>query len=150
MKGKIFYLLFSFFIAALDLLLKLLIKIKINNLDGLKIFNGAINILYLENKGAAFGILAQNKLFLIFMSSIFTITLIYVFLNKNINNKILLTSLALIIGGGLGNLINRAWLGYVIDYIKLSFFEPVFNFADCCLTLGALGMIFYIIFYNER
>ena len=54
-----------------------------------------------------------------------------------------------IIGGGIGNLIDRIFYGYVIDYLSLSFFPPVCNFADYCITVGAVLLVLYIIFFSD-
>ena len=56
----------------------------------------------------------------------------------------------LIIGGGIGNLIDRIFLGYVVDYIHVSFFPPIFNFADCCVTVGTVLLMIHILFFLER
>ena len=55
----------------------------------------------------------------------------------------------MIIGGGIGNLIDRVFLGYVIDYIQLSFFPPVCNFADYCITAGTILFVIYIFFVSD-
>ena len=56
---------------------------------------------------------------------------------------------ALIIGGGLGNLFERIFLGYVVDYLSLSFFSPVCNFADYCITAGTVCLIVYLLFFSD-
>ena len=56
---------------------------------------------------------------------------------------------AVIIGGGIGNLIDRIFYGYVIDYISLSFFPPVCNFADYCITVGTVLLMVYVLFFSE-
>ena len=56
---------------------------------------------------------------------------------------------ALIIGGGIGNLIDRIFFGYVIDYLSLSFFPPVCNFADYCITAGTIMLVIYLLFFSD-
>ena len=56
----------------------------------------------------------------------------------------------LIIGGGIGNLIDRIFLGYVVDYIQVSFFPPIFNFADCCVTVGTVLLMVHILFFLDK
>jgi len=56
----------------------------------------------------------------------------------------------LIVGGGIGNLIDRVRAGFVVDYISVSFFPPVFNFADCCVTVGTVFLIIHMLFFYER
>ena len=56
---------------------------------------------------------------------------------------------ALIIGGGVANLIERIFLAHVVDYLKLSFFPPVCNFADYCITAGTICLIVYLLFFSD-
>lgn len=149
MKNKIFCLLFAFILCLIDLLIKFFIKANIKGKSLIKIFNGFIQILYVENKGAAFGIFDESRWLLIFISFIFILCLLLAVLSKKGRNNIFLISLALTIGGGLGNLVDRLLNGYVVDYIKLPFFPPVFNFADCLLTLGISGLIINIMFIQK-
>ena len=65
-------------------------------------------------------------------------------------SKFLLTSLSLVLCVGIGNLIDRIFLGYVIDYIQLSFFNPVCNFADYCITIGTALLVIYILFFTSN
>ena len=55
----------------------------------------------------------------------------------------------MIIGGGLGNLFERIFLGYVVDYLSLSFFPPICNFADYCITAGTVCLIVYLLFFSD-
>ena len=55
----------------------------------------------------------------------------------------------MIIGGGVGNLIDRLVHGYVVDYLAVSFFPPVCNFADYCITIGVFILVIYIIFFSD-
>ena len=71
---------------------------------------------------------------------------------KKIKNKYLLITATIIIAGGLGNLIDRIFRGYVIDFIKVLFIDfPVFNFADILVTCGSFMLIIYLIIdiYND-
>ena len=56
---------------------------------------------------------------------------------------------AYIIGGGIGNLIDRIFLGYVIDYLQLSFFSPVCNFSDYAITVGTVLLVIYLLFFSD-
>ena len=67
-----------------------------------------------------------------------------------ITNKLFLTSVTLIIGGGIGNLIDRLFRGFVVDYLQLSFFPPVCNFADYCITIGAVLMVVFVLFFSDK
>lgn len=66
---------------------------------------------------------------------------------KFFDSKILHWSIVLITAGGIGNLIDRIFRGYVIDYFEFTFFKfPVFNFADCLVTVGAAVAIVYLVY----
>jgi signal peptidase II len=56
----------------------------------------------------------------------------------------------LIVGGGVGNLVDRVLHNYVVDYIHVSFFPAIFNFGDCCVTVGAVFLIIHILFFVDR
>ena len=138
-------------IVAIDQILKYIATATLKNAGSIIVIPGLLELIYIENRGAAFGILQNQRWFFI----IFALGMIFIFVYlinvKKINNKIFLTSAVLIIAGGLGNFIDRLFLGYVIDYIKLSFFPPVCNFADYCITFGIVILTVYILFfYNKK
>lgn len=104
---------------------------------------------YTENRGAAFSMLANKRwLFIVFTVFIIAVFIWAIFKYKP-TNKLLIISSMLIIGGGIGNLIDRIYLGYVVDYIYWSFFTPVCNFADYCITSGTVLLMIYIIFFTD-
>ena len=55
-----------------------------------------------------------------------------------------------LIGGGIGNLIDRIAYGYVVDYLSLTFFSPVCNFADYCITIGVILLAVYLLFFSDK
>lgn len=110
---------------------------------------GFLNFIYLENRGAAFGMLQNRQWFFIAVTSIITIVLIFALFRYNHHEFFSYAASALIIGGGIGNLIDRIHYGYVVDYISVSFFPPIFNFADCCVTVGTLFLIIHLVFFSE-
>lgn len=106
-----------------------------------------INIIYTENTGMAFGI-GQNNLFFIIIINIIVLGIIIKLIKEKqeqIDLKIL-TSLILILSGGIGNLIDRIFRGYVVDFIDINFMSfPNFNIADISITVGILILIISII-----
>ena len=103
------------------------------------VIKGFFYLTLVHNKGAAFGIL-KNQLFLFILSSIFAIILIYFNLKKSGNKKKLSLNdlaLGLILSGAIGNLIDRLFLGYVVDFLDFRVW-PVFNVADSAITVGAV------------
>ncbi|MEG1994096.1 MAG: signal peptidase II, partial [Oscillospiraceae bacterium] len=68
-----------------------------------------------------------------------------------IQNKCLIISLVLIISGGVGNLIDRIRLGFVVDYLDFRLINfPVFNFADCCVVIGTALVLIYVFFIEPK
>lgn len=143
-------LIIAFFVVCLDQLFKLLVinNLKFNN--NIVVINQFLKFTYVENKGAAFGILQNQRWLFILTTIVVIIAIIYLILNGKVSNKLLVCSLGLIIGGGVGNLIDRILNGYVVDYISISFFPPIFNFADCAVCIGSIFLIIYILFYDNK
>lgn len=106
-------------------------------------------LVYSENRGAAFGMF-QNATLIFAVVTILVIGIfIYIIASKKLTGKLFTASVILIIGGGVGNLIDRVFRGFVIDYISLSFFPPICNFADYCITIGAALFILSIFLMPE-
>jgi len=112
------------------------------------VMDGVFNLTLIHNKGAAFGILKNQTVFLIF-TSLFAVALIYFSLRKNSHQKHYIISLSLILAGAIGNLIDRLFLGYVIDFLDFRVW-PVFNFADTSITIGAFILGWFIIFKKDE
>lgn len=112
------------------------------------VYGKLINLIYVENKGAAFGILQNKRLFFIILTLVVVIYLLYYFIrNMKSNPKLLNLSLSLIVSGALGNFYDRLFHGFVVDFIEFSFFSfPVFNVADILVTVGSVLLIIFIIF----
>lgn len=109
------------------------------------------NLTYLENRGAAFGILQDKRIFFLLITVAIVFYLLYHFYKTyKTNPKILNIALAMIISGALGNFYDRLMNGFVVDFIEFSFVNfPIFNIADIFVTLGCALMIIYIIFIHE-
>lgn len=105
-----------------------------------------IEINYTENTGMAYGIF-NNSLMLIILSNIAIIAAIlaYLVLRKNKSN-LTINGMALILAGGISNLIDRIMRGFVIDYIDINNIInfPVFNISDICITIGVIFLVFAI------
>lgn len=105
---------------------------------------GFFKFLYTQNTGAAWSMFSGSTVALIIISVIIIALLgVYVFASKT-KNPLFYVSLGLIVGGAVGNLIDRIFLGYVRDFIKLEFMNfPIFNTADCFLTVGVVCLVVY-------
>lgn len=135
----------SLFILLVDQIIKYIVINNMSLYKSIEIIPNFFNITYVENIGAAFSILSGNVLFLILISLI-AIILIYLFLIKNKKlNKLQITMYSLLIGGIIGNLVDRIFRGFVVDYLDFSIFGynfPIFNFADVCIVLSAIALLF--------
>ncbi len=108
-----------------------------------------LDFVYSENRGVAFGMFQDGTVFFAITTSI-VIIVAAIFLVKNYKkSKLFTVALSLIIGGGLGNLYERIVHGYVVDYLRLSFFPPICNFADYCITAGTVCLLVYLIFFSD-
>ena len=147
-QTKLYFLSLSIFIILIDQYTKYLIfynyKILINK-DFL-----LFRLDFVKNYGAAFNIFSGSRIFLSFISIIFSILLIYLILRKNTLNSFDLYSYSFILGGTIGNGLDRIFRGFVIDFINLNIINfPVFNIADISINIGFIFLI-YSIFKNKR
>ena len=94
---------------------------------------------YTENTGVAFSMFSDNRWVLVGITSVMLIVALAFFLSGKIKDKLELFALSLIIAGGVGNLIDRLSIGYVIDFIDVRIINfAIFNVADMCITIGAI------------
>jgi len=147
-QTKLYFLSLSFFIILIDQFTKNLIfynhKILINK--NFLLFR----LDFIKNYGAAFNIFSGSRIFLSFISIIFSILLFYLILRKNTFKFLDLSSYSFILGGTIGNGIDRIFKGFVVDFINLNIINfPVFNIADISINIGFI-LLFYNIFKNKR
>ncbi|MCI1943722.1 signal peptidase II [Clostridium luticellarii] len=113
------------------------------------IIKDVFSFFYLENRGAAFGILQNKVYFLTFITVPVVAGMIYYMLRYRPKSVLVRVSLSLIVGGALGNLIDRLFYKYVVDFILVHFkdiyYFPVFNVADVLVVVGTILLIFYLL-----
>ncbi len=116
------------------------------------IWNKVFRLHYLENFGAAYGILNGKKEFLIIFTAIVTIALIIYMIRiktDNVFDKVSKFAISMIIGGAIGNIIDRMSLGYVRDFLYFELIDfPVFNVADICVVVG-VGLLMLMIIIKD-
>lgn len=106
-----------------------------------------VRFTYTENRGAAFGIFQNSRVFLIGITSVLVLCCLYFIVFRKLSSVIANISLALIVAGGIGNLIDRVFRGYVVDFIYFKFIHfAVFNMADSYVFIGAVMMCLYVLF----
>ena len=139
MKKVKFFVINSILIT-IDQIFKYYILINKENLPN-NIINGVLNFTYCENRGIAFGIgQGGAKIFALMTLLMIIVALIYIAFKFNKLKDLTVFGIALVISGGIGNLIDRLFRGYVIDYIDFSEIVdfPIFNFADICIVVGVI------------
>jgi len=105
-----------------------------------------VDITHIHNDGAAFGILSGMQTLLITITSVFLVAALVVLFSGKVKCRWIMTSISLIIAGGVGNLIDRVAQGYVVDFIELRFINfAIFNFADICAVVGAFLLLFVVV-----
>lgn len=126
-----------FLILSLDQLSKLFITQTLTLNQSLPVIKGVFHLTLIYNRGAAFGMM-KNQTALFISTSLLALVLIYFDLKKNrLKNRIYDFALSLIAAGAAGNLIDRIFLGHVVDFLDFRVW-PVFNIADSAITIGAI------------
>ena len=118
----------------------------------IEVINNFFYLIYTKNNGAAFSILTGRRIFLIIITVLIIGALIYYIIKNEISSKIEILAFSLIIGGSLGNLIDRITRGYVIDFISIKIFGyhfPIFNIADTLICIGVF-ILLLVSFRKER
>ena len=147
-QTKIYFLSLSLFIVLIDQFTKYLIS----NNKKLLINKDFIlfRLDFVKNYGAAFNIFSGSRIFLSLISILFSILLIYFIFRKNTLSSFDLYSYTFILGGTIGNGIDRIYRGFVVDFINLNVINfPVFNIADISINIGFFFLL-YNIFKNNK
>lgn len=129
-----------------DQIIKLLVINYLKPIQYVDIIEGFLRFRYVENTGAIFGSFATHTVVLtVFSVILLGFTIFFLVSNKN-KSKFVNVCLLFMISGGIGNIIDRIRLRYVVDFIEPLFVNfAVFNFADCLITVGAFALIIYLI-----
>lgn len=134
----------------LDQFIKFIIKQKFYLHETLPVFENFFHITYVQNFGAALGILKGKSVFLILAAIISIIILILYSQLLKTKDVIYKLALGLLMGGALGNLYDRILLGYVLDYFDVRFFPAIFNLADIFINSGVIYLFYRVIINNNE
>ncbi len=135
------YALLVFAVLILDQAVKFYVQQQIPLNHSMILLPGWLSLAHIRNYGAAWSILNGQQWFFMIISVVAIVIVIYYFL-KLWKNWGYALGLTLILGGTLGNFVDRLRLGYVVDMFELDFINfPIFNVADCCLTVGVLVIL---------
>lgn len=148
----LFMALFVLGVTAADQISKVLVVQNIPLYSQVEVIPGLVHLTYVRNTGAAFSLFqGMQWLFLVVFLAL-TVAIIWEFSKKRLPFTTLERwCIAAIYAGGLGNMIDRLRLGYVIDMIEVEFISfPVFNVADCFVTCGCILLILHLTFFNRE
>lgn len=139
---------------ALDQFTKYLAVAHLKDKPAFVLIDGVLELQYLENRGSAFGMLQNQKYFILFVGFVFLAVILF-FLFKLPEHKkynIIHILLAVVIAGGIGNMIDRFRLDYVVDFISFCLINfPIFNVADCYIVVAIIGLfILFLFVYKEK
>ncbi len=129
-------------IIVLDQLSKLLVQEFMNQGQSIKILESFLYLTYLENPGAAFGILPYRTTLFILVTIAVMVFIFYYLRKLPSHYRLMRLGLTFMLAGAAGNLIDRLRIGYVIDFINLNFWPPVFNVADVAIVIGIIVFVY--------
>lgn len=153
---KLYYniigLLFFLALIALDQVTKKTAVLHLKNQDSVPVIKNIFELYYLENKGAAFGILQGRQSVFLMIAIAAMVVLVYIYVKMPVSRRFLLLRILLIFiaAGAVGNFIDRAIQGYVVDFLYISAINfPVFNVADIYVTCAVILLIIAVLFYYK-
>ena len=135
-------------IVAIDQITKYFAKAYLYGKGAKPFIKGVVEFVYAQNTGVAFSMFDGGRWFFVALTAVVLLfCILYMYKGKGQNNLWLFWSLAVIVSGAIGNLIDRVRFGYVVDFIEPTFVNfAVFNIADCAVTCGAVSLIAYLVF----
>ena len=144
--------LFAAAIVAADQLSKLWVVANIELFTRVDAIKGLFHLTYVQNTGAAFSALRGQQWLFALIFCLFAAAIIWEFSKKRLPFTLFERwCIVAIFAGGLGNMIDRLRLGYVVDMIEVDFIQfPVFNVADCFITCGCILLLVHLVFFNKE
>lgn len=153
MKGTI-GLIISVILIVVDQLTKYLAVTYLKNQSAIILWDGVFELRYLENRGAAFGILQNQRLFFLILTAILAVVICWIYLKRIPNERRFLwldITAILFFSGAVGNFIDRLIQNYVVDFFYFCLIDfPIFNVADIYVTAAAFLLIVLGIFYYKE
>ena len=153
MKGELFVASILVFLAivALDQTVKYWAITSLQQIRSVPVIDGVLHWTYAENTGAAFSMLSGQRLFLILIPLLVCGILLYLLLSKRVAHPLGRWALVFLLGGAVGNLIDRILHGFVVDFIDVRLINfAIFNVADIFVTVGAGMLILYLLCFGEK
>ncbi len=151
MKMALPWLLLSAVLVVLDQLVKDWVQQAIPLYGGKPLLPGVLELTYVQNTGAAFSIFREHTWILALISAIASVVILVLLLRRIMPGLLGQLSLALVLGGAVGNLIDRVLHGYVVDMFNLQFMDfAVFNVADIGISVGGVLLCVYVLFFWRK
>ena len=134
-------------IIAFDQVTKILATEYLKGKEPVSFIKGVVQFKYAENTGMAFSLFSGARWVFVALTLVACAAALWYIFSNRCKPLWLYWSIAVVASGGIGNLIDRAFYGYVVDFIELVFIDfAIFNIADCAVTLGAVSLIAYLVF----
>lgn len=144
------YYLLSFIIVLIDQVSKYLTQAYVDLGQQVEWIPGLLSVTHIHNTGAAWSIL-EGQMWFFYIVTVIVVVMIIYYMQQMKDEPLLKTGLAFILGGALGNFIDRLLHQYVIDMIQLDFIDfPIFNLADTALTIGVILLFIQYIFLDRQ
>lgn len=140
----------SALIAGIDQAIKYFVVQDLMPVKEVKVIDRLFSLVYVENRGVALGMMQDHVWLFAVITVLLIAVLLFFIISKKFTGKLFIISTMLLIGGGIGNFADRVTKGFVVDYLSVSFFPPVCNFADYCITVGAVLLIISMIMSDMR
>ena len=138
-------------LVALDQVVKYLVRVNIQAGQIIEVIPGLMGLTYVENTGAAFSMLSEHTWLLTLVSAVVSVLLAAALAKNTLRHPFGKLTLAVILAGAVGNLIDRALMGYVTDMFKTLFMNfAVFNVADICVVCGGIALVVYVMFFYDK
>ncbi|MDK2823937.1 MAG: signal peptidase [Clostridia bacterium] len=128
---------------------KYLVKATMVLYESIPVIPNIFHLTYIENPGAAFGLLANQRIFFIVITIIILIAVIYFYRQLKPGQILLKIALGMVVGGAIGNLIDRLRIGTVTDFFDFRIW-PVFNIADSAIVIGMIYISYQLLFHGEE
>lgn len=136
----------SALIVLLDRITKNIVSGTMRLSESVSVIKGVFNITYVKNTGASFGIMSGARWFFVVLTVALIAAIIFYSVKNRMSDKLFLLSASFVIGGGIGNLIDRILTGAVVDFFDFCLINfAVFNVADCFIVVGVILMALYFI-----
>lgn len=137
-------------LTAIDQFIKMTVITNLKPIGSITCIPGLLEFTYIENTGAAFGFFSGFSWVIMILTMLLSLALLVFLFRYKRHTFLSNTACILVVAGGIGNLIDRFAFGYVVDYIHVLFFPYVFNFADCCVVVGAILFAVWYLFIKDK